>query len=66
MIQSIKFRPVNNKFLNDLNNDVKHIKGEKRLVVPADKTTNFYKMSTTDYNKLLEKNVTKTYKDPVV
>ena len=32
------------------------------LFVPADKTTNFYKMDPKSYNDLLHKNVTKTYK----
>ena len=62
IIQTTKFRPVNNKFLNDLNSDAKRIKDEKRLLVPADKTTNFYKMHPTAYNDLLEKNITKSYK----
>jgi hypothetical protein len=30
--------------------------------VPADKTTNFYKMDSPSYNQLLQKNITKTYK----
>jgi hypothetical protein len=32
------------------------------LFVPADKTTNFYKMDTKSYIDLLHKNITKTYK----
>ena len=32
------------------------------LFVPADKTTNFYKMNPKSYNDLLQKNITKTYK----
>ena len=32
------------------------------LLVPADKTSNFYKMDTASYNDLLQKNMTKTYK----
>ena len=33
-----------------------------KLLVPADKTANFYKMDTPSYNVLLHKNITKTYK----
>ena len=33
-----------------------------KLLVPADKTSNFYKMDTQSYNDLLQKNITKTYK----
>ena len=38
------------------------IKKSKDLFVPADKTTNFYKMDPNSYNELLHKNVIKTYK----
>ena len=33
-----------------------------KLLVPADKTANFYKMNTPSYNVLLHKNIAKTYK----
>ena len=62
IIQTTKFKPVNSKFLADLNNDVKRIKNESKLLIPADKTTNFYKMEPAAYNKLLEENITKSYK----
>ena len=32
-----------------------------KLLVPEDKTSNFYKMDT-QYNDLLQKNISKTYK----
>ena len=52
-----------NKFLNNLNKDVKHIKNDSsKLLIPADKTTNFYKLEPQKYNELLEKNITKSYK----
>ena len=31
-------------------------------MVPADKTTNYYRMDAPAYNDLLQKNITKTYK----
>lgn len=62
IIQSTRFKPVNNSFLNNLNNDVKHIKKERKLLIPADKTTNFYKLDPATYNTLLEQNITKSYK----
>ena len=34
----------------------------EKLLVPADKTSNFYKMDTPSYTDLLQKNVTKIYK----
>ena len=33
-----------------------------KLLVPADKTSNFYRMDTSSYNDLLQKNITKTYR----
>ena len=33
-----------------------------KLLVPTEKTSNFYKMDTQSYNDLLKKNITKTYK----
>ena len=62
MIQSVKFKQVNNPFLNKLKEDTDRIKNELKLLIPADKTTNFYKLEPATYNDLLEKNVTKSYK----
>ena len=62
IIQSIKFKLTNNTFLNDLRNDVNRMKSDTKLFVPADKTSNFYKMEPKQYTDLLEKNITKSYK----
>ena len=44
IIQSVKFKQVNNPFLNRLKKDTDHIKNEPKLLIAADKTTNFYKL----------------------
>ena len=63
MIQNIKFRPVKCSFQKQLNNDVKnYIKNPDTVLVPADKTTNFYALQKSCYQKLITENVTKTYK----
>ena len=62
MIQSVKFKHVNNTFLNRLKEDTDLIRKEPRLIIPADKTTNFYKLEPSAYNDLLEKNIMKSYK----
>ena len=36
-----------------LSNDVKNIEKSPKLLVPTDKTYNFYKLTTKEYNKLL-------------
>ncbi len=62
MIQSTKFKTVNNPFLNKLGDDTKRIKDETKLLIAADKTTNFYKLERPTYDKLLKQNITKSYK----
>ena len=62
MVQSTKFIQVNNPFLTKLKSDTEHIKKETKLLIAADKTTNFYKLEPSKYNDLLEQNITKSYK----
>ena len=50
-------------FQRNLSSDINsNIKTADKLLVPADKTSNFYKMDTQSYTKLLQKNITKNYK----
>ena len=56
------YREVTDKFQNQLEKDKKDIKRTDKLIIPADKTTNFYKMDNNEYRLLLETNVTKGYK----
>ena len=62
MVKNVKFRDVKCNFQKKLSSDVKNVKRNNGLIVPADKTTNFYKLDTKSYKKLLDKNITKTYK----
>lgn len=62
MIQSIEFENRVDKFQKDLSADITKIRKDDRLFVPADKTTNFYKLHPKAYNDLLAKNITKDYK----
>ena len=62
MIHSVKFKQVNNPFLNKLKEDTDRIKNEPKLLITADKTTDFNKLESSTYNDLLEKNITKSYK----
>ena len=61
MIQPTKLKQVNNPFLKNLK-DTKRIKNETKLLIAADKTTNFYKLEPSTYNDLLRQNITKSYK----
>ena len=63
MIENIKFRKVTCMFQQKLSSDVyNNTKTADKLLVPADKTSNFYKMDTQSYTELLQKNITKNYK----
>ena len=42
-------------------NTIRDIGKCKNLIVPSDKTANFYEISISDYNKLLKDNITKDY-----
>ena len=62
MVHNIKFRKVNKKFQNKLNEDISKIKKSTKAFNPADKTSNFYKLDKTPHDKLLRDSITTTYK----
>ncbi|XP_048587788.1 uncharacterized protein LOC125570293 [Nematostella vectensis] len=62
MIQSVKFKETSSPFLNKLKEDSDRIKNKPKLLVAADKTTNFYKLEPSAYKNLLEKDITKSCK----
>ena len=57
LIQNIKFKDsMKSSFQWKLDADTKNkIKKPNSLVIPADKTTNYYKMNTTVYSKLIRR-----------
>ena len=62
LIQRINFRKHENEFQTKLKNDVQKIKNSDKIIVAADKSTNLYKMSSNEYRKIVQENVTKEYK----
>ena len=62
MVPSIKFKMIKNNFWLKLKEDVNKIRKSKNMFVFADKTNNLLKMPPKKYQKLLQENVTKTYK----
>ena len=62
MVHNIKFRNVYNKFQNKLNEGISKIKKSTKAFIPADKTSNFYKLDKTQHDKLLRDSITTTYK----
>lgn len=62
IIQNIRFSKYKNQFQHKLTQDIKKIKDSDKLLIAADKTTNFYQVDANDYNRLLEENIMKSYK----
>ena len=62
LVQNIKFKKFNCQFQNKLISDTGNIKKDEKLYVSADKTSNFYKVDPSDYEKLLQNNITKSYR----
>ena len=61
-LNTIKFSNYRSDFQKKLTQDRKTIQSSKEVFVPADKSTNIYKMSVSNYNKLLHDNITADYK----
>ena len=61
LAKNIKFRYVRNQFQTKLVEDVKCIKNSEHMFVPADKSTNLYKVSPIQYKKLLSNSITTSY-----
>ena len=62
LVQNIEFQQTNSTFQNKLLQDIRNIKKGNELFVPADKTTNFFRVKPESYQQLLHTNITKTYK----
>ena len=62
MVRNIEFKNVKSSFQHQLQNDVKRIKQEPKLLIPTDKTNNLYRLTTDEYKKLLTENISKSYK----
>ena len=62
ILNILEFRKVNCAFQKKLKNDINELKESNRVLVSADKSTNFYSVSKDEYNKLLTEYITKTYK----
>ena len=52
MVQSVEFRTSRSRFQNELLKTVRDISKCKNLIVPSDKSSNFYEIPVSDYEKL--------------
>ena len=62
LASSIKFRRHNDAFLDKLDRDVASVNSSQNVIVPADKTGNFYEMSVAKYQSLCNKAITAEYR----
>lgn len=62
LINQVKFRKSKDKFQQELQKDLRQIGKTKSLIVPADKTNNYYKIPKLEYDSLLLKSIRKSYK----
>lgn len=62
IVKSLKFRKTKNQFQAKLRQDIQTIRNTKTTLTFADKTSNIYKLSKEQHNKLLNNAVTSTYK----
>ena len=62
MVRNIEFKNIKPKFQQQLQNDMKSIKQDPKLLIPADRINNLYRLTTDEYNKLLTENISKSYK----
>ena len=62
MIENIKFRQIHIPLQNKLNEDIEKIRNEKNILAPADKTNNYYSISSENHAKLMRDIITSTNK----
>ena len=62
LMSEIKIDEYRNPFQREIATAVKNINNSDKIFLLADKTTNIYKVSTNEYEKLLLENITKDYK----
>lgn len=62
LVKDIKFRKVKNDFQTKLSKDIRKIGSSTKTVTPADKTSNMYRLTKEEHDKLLKDAVTATYK----
>ena len=62
MIKNIDLRNVHSKLQEKSKHDITEIRNSNKVIVPANKTRNLYKIEKKDYNEFLSENITKTYR----
>ena len=61
LVKNIKFRTVQNQLQRTLKSDIKLIKQSNKTLTAADKTSNMYRLTKEEYNKMRRNAITSTY-----
>ena len=61
-ISNVKFRKSTNEHQKKLNENIKKIKNEEKLIIAGDKSTNYYKCEAEEYSRVKEREIKKGYK----
>lgn len=62
VVKNLKFRKTKNNFQRTLNEDIKSIYSSNKTMTFADKTTNMYRLTKEEHEKLLTNAITSKYK----
>ena len=62
LIRNIKFRKIRNTLQENLKEDIELIKDPHKIMTFADKTSNMYRLTKEQYDKLIMNSITSTYK----
>ena len=62
LAKDVKFRKIRSSFQTRLKEDARSIRNSSKALVPADKTSNLYKLTKVEYTNLKRNAITSTYK----
>ena len=62
VIKRVEFRRLNNNYQDKLKNIKSIIRDNPNLIVESDKTSNYYEVTKESYERILNNEITKTYK----
>ena len=62
LVKDVEFKESGSKFQTQMKKDIRSMRNSGKTLTPADKTSNMYRLSKDDYNKLKKNAVTSKYK----
>ena len=62
LVKNIKFRTVHSQLQRTLKSDIKLTQQSSKTLTPTDKTSNMYRITKEEYNKMRRNAITSTYK----